>query len=106
MNSAFSTLDWIIFGAYFLILILTSIMLSQGKIKSTRDYFVAGNTVPMFAVAVSVLATSQSAATFLGAPEYSYGKDLTFIGFYFSAFFAVTICELKCSSPVFMRLMQ
>ena len=59
------------------------------KVKSTRDYFVGGNTVPMFAAAVSVLATSQSAATFLGGPEYSYGKDLTFIGFYLSAFIAV-----------------
>ncbi|WP_309499879.1 sodium:solute symporter [Sulfurovum sp.] len=89
INSAFSTLDWGIFAAYFLVLILTSVILSQGKIKSTRDYFVAGNTVPMFAAAVSVLATSQSAATFLGGPEYSYGKDLTFIGFYLSAFLAV-----------------
>lgn len=89
MNSSFSTLDWSIFGAYFSILVLTSIILSQGKIKSTRDYFVGGNTVPMFAVAISVLATSQSAATFLGGPEYSYGQDLTFIGFYLSAFLAV-----------------
>ncbi len=89
MNSAFSTLDWSVFGAYFLVLILTSVILSQAKIKSTRDYFVGGNTVPMFAVAISVLATSQSAATFLGGPEYSYGKDLTFIGFYLSAFLAV-----------------
>lgn len=89
MNSAFSTLDWSIFVAYFLVLTITSILLSRVKVKSTRDYFVGGNTVPMFAVAVSVLATSQSAATFLGGPEYSYGKDLTFIGFYLSAFIAV-----------------
>ncbi len=89
MNSAFSALDWGIFAAYFLVLTLTSVILSQGKIKSTRDYFVGGNGVPMFAVAISVLATSQSAATFLGGPEYSYGKDLTFLGFYFSAFLAV-----------------
>lgn len=89
MHSAFGTLDWSIFGAYFLVLILTSVMLSQSKIKSTRDYFVGGNTVPMTAVAISVLATSQSAATFLGGPEYSYGKNLTFIGFYLSAFLAV-----------------
>lgn len=89
MNSAFSTLDWGIFVAYFLVLTVTSVLLSRVKVKSTRDYFVGGNTVPMFAVAVSVLATSQSAATFLGGPEYSYGKDLTFIGFYISAFIAV-----------------
>ncbi len=89
MNSAFSTLDWSIFFAYFLVLTVTSVLLSQVKVKSTRDYFVGGNSVPMFAVAISVLATSQSAATFLGGPEYSYGKDLTFIGFYISAFLAV-----------------
>jgi SSS family transporter len=78
-----------IFGTYFLVLTLTSVILSQTKVKSTRDYYLGGNTVPMFAVAISVLATSQSAATFLGGPEYSYGKDLTFLGFYFSAFLAV-----------------
>jgi len=89
MNSAFTTVDWTIFGTYFLVLTLTSVILSQVKVKSTRDYFVGGNSVPMFAVAISVLATSQSAATFLGGPEYSYGKDLTFLGFYFSAFLAV-----------------
>ncbi len=89
MHSAFSTLDWTVFGAYFLVLTLTSVILSRVKVKSTRDYFVGGNSVPMFAVAISVLATSQSAATFLGGPEYSYGKDLTFIGFYLSAFLAV-----------------
>ncbi|HFD13852.1 MAG TPA: sodium:solute symporter, partial [Epsilonproteobacteria bacterium] len=89
MNSAFTSVDWGIFGAYFLVLTLTSVILSKTKIKSTRDYFVGGNSVPMFAVAISVLATSQSAATFLGGPEYSYGKDLTFLGFYFSAFLAV-----------------
>ncbi len=89
MNSAFSVLDWAIFFTYFLVLTVTSVVLSQVKIKSTRDYFVGANSVPMFAAAISVLATSQSAATFLGGPEYSYGKDLTFIGFYISAFLAV-----------------
>ncbi|MBD3789938.1 MAG: sodium:solute symporter [Campylobacterales bacterium] len=89
MHSAFSTLDWMIFGAYFLVLAVTSILLSQGKIKTSKEYFLGNNTVPMYAVAISVLATSQSAATFLGGPEYSYSKNLTFIGFYFSAFVSV-----------------
>ncbi len=89
MNSSFSTLDWIVFASYFLVLILTSAVLSQNKIKTSREYFAGGNAMPMFAVAISVLATSQSAATFLGGPEYSFGKDLTFLGFYLSAFLAV-----------------
>jgi len=89
MHSAFTVVDWGIFAAYFLVLTITSVLLSRVKVKSTRDYFVGGNSVPMFAVAISVLATSQSAATFLGGPEYSYAKDLTFIGFYISALLAV-----------------
>ena len=89
MNSTFSSLDWMIFSSYFLVLILTSVILSRVKVETTRDYFVGSNSMPMFAVAISVLATSQSAATFLGGPEYSYGKDLTFVGFYLSAFIAV-----------------
>ena len=89
MQSAFSTLDWLVFGSYFLILAITSYILSRKSITSSRDYFLGSNTMPMFAVAISVLATSQSAATFLGAPEFSYAHDFTFIGFYFSALIAV-----------------
>lgn len=89
MQSSFSTLDWIIFASYFLLLIITSVLLSQTKIKTSRDYFTGSNSMPMLAVAISVLATSQSAATFLGGPEYSYKHDLTFLGFYLSAFLAV-----------------
>ncbi|QHG92077.1 sodium:solute symporter [Sulfurimonas sp. CVO] len=89
MQSAFSTLDWVVFASYFIMLAVTSAILSRTKINSSRDYFLSPNTMPMFAVAISVLATSQSAATFLGAPEYSYVHDFTFIGFYFSALLAV-----------------
>jgi SSS family transporter len=89
MHSAFSSLDWLVFGSYFLVLAITSYMLSRVKITSSRDYFVSANSMPMFAVAISVLATSQSAATFLGAPEFSYKNDFTFIGFYLSGLLGV-----------------
>ncbi|MEA3371934.1 MAG: sodium:solute symporter [Campylobacterota bacterium] len=89
MDSAFSPLDWLVFGGYFAILALSSYVLSSAKITSTREYFVSANSMPMLAVAISVLATSQSAATFLGVPEYSYAHDFTFIGFYLSALLAV-----------------
>jgi len=89
MHSSFSNIDWIVFVSYFLILILTSVILSQTKVQTSRDYFTGSNSMPMWAVAISVLATSQSAATFLGGPEYSFDRDLTFLGFYFSAFLAV-----------------
>ncbi|QSZ40695.1 sodium:solute symporter [Sulfurimonas aquatica] len=89
MNSSFTSLDWAIFLAYFLVLALSSYLFSRVKISSSRDYFVSSNSMPMFAVALSIVATSQSAATFLGAPEFSYSNNFTFIGFYFSALLAV-----------------
>ena len=91
MQSAFSTLDWLVFASYFLLLALTSVLFSRIKVKDSADYFVGGRSVPFWAAAISLLATSQSAATFLGGPEYSYDKDLTFLGFYISAAVAVVI---------------
>ncbi|WP_457747125.1 sodium:solute symporter [Sulfurimonas sp.] len=89
MNSTFLPLDWIIFLGYFLILALSSYLFSRTKINSSREYFTSANTMPTLAVAISILATSQSAATFLGVPEFSYAHDFTFIGFYFSSLLAV-----------------
>ena len=45
--------------------------------------------MPTLAVAISILATSQSAATFLGVPEFSYAHNFTLLGFYFSSLLAV-----------------
>ena len=45
--------------------------------------------MPLIAVAISILATTQSAATFLGVPEFSYAHNFTLIGFYFSSLLAV-----------------
>ena len=43
----------------------------------------------MVVVAISMLATTQSAATFLGVPQFAYLHDFTLLGFYFIAFVAV-----------------
>lgn len=91
MNSTFSTIDWMIFGLYFFLVLVSSVWLAQNKVKSSKEYFIGEKSLPMWAVAISVLATSQSAATFLGAPEMSYGGNLTFVGFFFSALLAVII---------------
>ena len=41
--------------------------------------FLAGRQMPLLPVAVSVLATSLSAATFVGAPQQSYDGNLTYL---------------------------
>ena len=94
MSNGFSSLDWVVFLAYFLVLAISSYLFSRDKINSSREYFTSANQMPMLAVAISILATSQSAATFLGVPEFSYSHDFTFIGFYFSALLAVIFISL------------
>jgi len=103
MNSGFSSLDWGIFLAYFLVLAISSYLFSRDKISSSREYFTSSNQMPLLAVAISILATSQSAATFLGVPEFSYAHDFTFIGFYLSALLAV-IFVARIFVPKFYEL--
>ncbi|HHL41983.1 MAG TPA: sodium:solute symporter, partial [Hellea balneolensis] len=52
---------------------------SKFKADNAKDYFLGGNSMPYWVVAVSVLATSQSAATFLGGPDQGYRGDYTYI---------------------------
>jgi len=91
INSGFGIYDWSIFLAYFLLLALSSYLFSRTKIDSTREYFTASNAMPTLGVAISIVATTQSAATFLGVPEFSYAHNFTLIGFYFSSLLAVIL---------------
>ena len=81
--STFTVLDWVALGIYFLISIIGGV-LSTRKQSNTNEYFRASGTIPAWAAAISLLATSQSAATFIGAPQSSFKGDLS----YFSANFA------------------
>lgn len=77
-QSSFSTLDWVVLGLYFALLVGSGVWLSKRQ-KGTEDYFLAGRKMPVWAVAISVLATSLSAATFLGAPQQAYAGNLAYI---------------------------
>ena len=78
MTAQFTWLDWTIVGGYILILALAG-WLSTRRQRSADDYFLAGHAVPVWLIAISVLSTTQSAATFLGAPDYSYRGDYTYL---------------------------
>jgi solute:Na+ symporter, SSS family len=81
VTAEFTPLDWTVVGAYVGVLALAGI-LSTRRQCSAEDYFLAGHRVPIWLVAVSVLSTTQSAATFLGAPDYSYRGDYTYLTSY------------------------
>ena len=79
MDTLFTALDWMVFALYFVIVAGAGWYFSRAKVATTKDYFLGGKTMPMWVVAVSVLATAQSAATFLGGPESSYRGDLSYL---------------------------
>lgn len=81
MHAGFTLLDWAIVGGYVLLLALAGILATRRQ-RDAEDYFLAGHRVPIWLVAVSVLSTTQSAATFLGVPDYGYRGDYTYLTSY------------------------
>src|SRR5918998_5812966 len=84
MTAQFTPLDWGIVAGYVLLLALAGILATRRQ-RDAEDYFLAGHRVPIWLVAVSVLSTTQSAATFLGAPDYGYRGDYTYLTSYAGA---------------------
>lgn len=79
MAQNFHTVDWLILGGYFVLLLGMGWLFRSHKSKNTRDYFLGGNQMSFWVVTVSVLATTQSAATFLGGPDQGYRGDYTYL---------------------------
>ena len=96
-------LDWTIFFGYFAILLLLGWWLNRRKAGSSNDYFLAANTMPVWAVAVSVLATSQSAATFLGGPDLGFRGNLTYLASNIGALIA-TLLVIRFLLPRYYQL--
>ncbi len=82
MPAQFTALDWTIVALYFALLVVTGIWFTRFEARTARDFFLAGNTTRPWLVAVSVLATTQSAATFLGVPDYGFRGSYTYLSTY------------------------
>lgn len=75
---------------------------------STAGYFLAGRHMPVWAIAISMLATAQSAATFVGVPQDAFDGSLTYLsasigsvlaGFILAAVFIPAYYRLGVSTP-------
>ena len=77
-SSAFTALDWIVLVLYLFATSAIGAWLGRGQ-KNAKDYFVAGGSIPWWAVLFSIVATETSALTFIGVPALAYGGDIAFI---------------------------
>ena len=80
MFAHFGLIDWIVILLYLALLVAGGWYFTPRHTGTARDYFLAGGTVPAWLAAISVLSATQSAATFLGGPDYGYHGDFTYLG--------------------------
>lgn len=73
-----AALDWIVLAGYLLIVGGLGLAASR-RVSTAAEMSLAGRSMPAWAVSLSVLATSLSAVTFIGAPQDAYAGDLTYL---------------------------
>lgn len=86
----FTVIDWIVLAAYLLFSLLVGLFVSRGN-KNLKEYMFGGGAMPWVAVGISLIATSVSATTFLGAPADVYGDDMTFLMFQIGALLSIFV---------------
>ena len=57
-SSIFQTLDWVVLGIYFLVLIVVAVWVALQRNKNTEDYFLAGRNVGWFVIGASIFASN------------------------------------------------
>ena len=103
MPLQFAPIDWAILGGYVGLLALAGYLGTRRGVGTADDYFLAGHSAPVWLVAVSVLSTVQSAATFLGVPDYSFRGDFAYLAVTIAAWLAAVFVG-RVLIPRFYRL--
>ncbi|MBL8764425.1 MAG: sodium:solute symporter [Phycisphaerae bacterium] len=83
--------DWVVLGVYLTVLAASGWWLARREPAGTEEYFLANRRMPAWAVAFSIVASTLSVATFMGAPQQSYRGDLTYLSTNIGVVVAVAI---------------
>ena len=94
-------LDWLIVLSYLAYVIWHGLKLSRGSLDS-ESFFLAGRSLPWWAVGLSVMATQMSAITLIGTTGQAYEDGIRFIQFYFGLPLAMIILCVT-AVPFFYR---
>src|SRR5690606_3116047 len=96
-----SIVDWGIVAAYLAWRISDGLKRSKNT-DQMEGYFLAGRSLPWWAVGLSVMATQLSAITLVGTTGQAYATGLRFVQFYFGLPLAMVILSLTVV-PFFYR---
>ena len=79
MNAGFTTIDYIIFICYAVLIVALGLYLSRGKggkEEDSKDYFLAGGTLSWWAIGASLIAANISAEHFIGMSGSGFAVGL------------------------------
>jgi SSS family transporter len=94
-------IDWSIVVVYLVWVIWDGLRLSK-RTNEIEGYFLAGRSLPWWAVGLSVMATQLSAITLVGTTGQGYADGMRFVQFYFGLPIAMIILSLTVV-PFFYR---
>src|SRR5574344_502557 len=97
-----STIDYVIFGVYALVVVAIGLIASKKNTKSAEGYFLAGKSIPWWAVGASLIAANISAEQFIGMSGSGYAIGFGIAAYEFMA--AVTLILVgKYFLPIFIE---
>ena len=105
MTTHFDTLDYVIFAAYAILILSVGLWVSRGKkghVKNTEDYFLAGKSLPWWAIGASLIAANISAEQFIGMSGSGFALGLAIASYEWMA--AITLIIVgKYFLPIFIE---
>lgn len=104
-NEAFTTLDLVLFAIYCLGIIGLGLFVSRtkkGQEKNSSDYFLAGKSLPWWAIGTSLIASNISAEQFIGMSGSAYAMGLAISTYEWMAA-ATLIIVGKFFLPIFLK---
>lgn len=104
-NPEFKMLDYAIFGIYAVVILFMGIFIGKGKKgskKSAEDYFLAGKSLPWWAIGSSLIAANISAEQFIGTSGSAFAGGLAIASYEWMS--AITLIIVgKYFLPVFIK---
>ena len=99
----FSTVDWTIFIAYLVLMVLLGLYLSfKNESKTSEDYFLAGKSLPWWAIGASLIASNISAEQFIGMSGSGFKIGMAIASYEFMA--AITLILVAWFMlPIFLK---
>jgi len=105
MTASFGLLDYVVFVAYALLILGVGLWVSRdkkGHEKSAEDYFLAGKSLPWWAIGASLIAANISAEQFIGMSGSGFASGLAIASYEWMAALTLIIVG-KYFLPVFIE---